>query len=133
MVLAVFLAFGICSLGLQNGVERITKVMMLCLLGSDRCACRFILLLWTEPWKVLNFYLIPNFENMKEAGIGNVIFGAMSQAFFTLSIGIGAMEIFGSYMKKDLTTGRRKSQYSCAGYLCCTDGRHDHYSCMFCV
>ena len=51
----------------------------------------------------IKFYLIPNFENMKEAGIGNVIFGAMSQAFFTLSIGIGAMEIFGSYMKKDLT------------------------------
>ena len=51
----------------------------------------------------IKFYLVPNFENIKRAGIGNVIFGAMSQAFFTLSIGIGAMEIFGSYMKKDLT------------------------------
>lgn len=80
MVLAVFLAFGICSLGLQNGVERITKVMMLCLLG-------LIVVLAVHSATLdgavegIKFYLIPNFENMKEAGIGNVIFGAMSQAF----------------------------------------------------
>lgn len=76
--------------------------MMLCLLG-------LIVVLAVHSATLdgavegIKFYLIPNFENMKEAGIGNVIFGAMSQAFFTLSIGIGAMEIFGSYMKKDLT------------------------------
>ena len=49
----------------------------------------------------IRFYLIPDFRQMAEIGIGNVIFGAMSQAFFTLSIGIGAMLIFGSYMEKD--------------------------------
>ena len=49
----------------------------------------------------IRFYLIPDFKQMAEIGIGNVIFGAMSQAFFTLSIGIGAMLIFGSYMEKD--------------------------------
>ena len=102
MVLAVLLSFSICSLGLQKGVERITKVMMLCLL-----ALIIILAIHSATldgaMEGIKFYLIPNLENMKKAGIGNVIFGAMSQAFFTLSIGIGAMEIFGSYMKKDLT------------------------------
>ena len=51
----------------------------------------------------VKFYLVPNLDNIREAGLGNVIFGAMSQAFFTLSIGIGAMEIFGSYMGKERT------------------------------
>lgn len=102
MILAVLLAFGICSLGLQNGVERITKVMMLCLLALIVVLAVHSATL-DGAMEGLKFYLVPNFENIKKAGIGNVIFGAMSQAFFTLSIGIGAMEIFGSYMKKDLT------------------------------
>ena len=51
----------------------------------------------------VKFYLVPNLDNIREAGLGNVIFGALSQAFFTLSIGIGAMEIFGSYMGKERT------------------------------
>lgn len=102
MILAVLLAFGICSLGLQNGVERITKVMMLCLLALIVVLAVHSATL-DGAMEGIKFYLVPNFENIKKAGIGNVIFGAMSQAFFTLSIGIGAMEIFGSYMKKDLT------------------------------
>lgn len=102
MILAVLLSFGICSLGLQNGVERITKVMMLCLLALIVVLAVHSATL-DGAMEGIKFYLVPNFENIKKAGIGNVIFGAMSQAFFTLSIGIGAMEIFGSYMKKDLT------------------------------
>ncbi|MDO4307359.1 MAG: sodium-dependent transporter [Eubacteriales bacterium] len=100
MIAAVILAFGICSLGLQKGVERITKVMMICLLA-------LIIVLAVHSVRLegalegVKFYLIPNLGNMKEAGIGNVIFGAMSQAFFTLSIGIGAMTIFGSYLGKE--------------------------------
>lgn len=100
MIVAVLLSFGICSMGLQKGVERITKVMMLCLLA-------LIVVLAVHSVRLdgamegVKFYLIPNLDNMKEAGIGNVIFGALSQAFFTLSIGIGAMTIFGSYLEKE--------------------------------
>ena len=102
MILAVLLSFGICSLGLQKGVERITKVMMLCLLALIVVLAVHSLTL-DGAMEGVKFYLVPSFENMKEAGIGNVIFGAMSQSFFTLSIGIGAMEIFGSYMPKNHT------------------------------
>lgn len=100
MAAAVVLAFGICSLGLQKGVERITKVMMICLLA-------LIIVLAVHSVRLegavegVKFYLIPDLDNMKEAGMGNVIFGALSQAFFTLSIGIGAMTIFGSYLGKE--------------------------------
>lgn len=100
MIAAVLLSFGICSMGLQKGVERITKVMMLCLLA-------LIVVLAVHSVRLdgamegVKFYLIPNLDNMQEAGIGNVIFGALSQAFFTLSIGIGAMTIFGSYLEKE--------------------------------
>lgn len=100
MILAVLLSFGICSLGLQKGVERITKVMMLCLLALIVVLAVHSLTL-DGAMEGVKFYLVPNLDNMKKAGIGNVIFGAMSQSFFTLSIGIGAMEIFGSYMEKD--------------------------------
>lgn len=100
MIVAVLLSFGICSLGLQKGVERITKVMMLCLLALIVILAVHSLTL-DGAMEGVKFYLVPNFDNMKKAGIGNVVFGAMSQSFFTLSIGIGAMEIFGSYMEKD--------------------------------
>lgn len=100
MILAVLLSFFICSLGLEKGVERITKVMMGCLLSLILVlAVRAVTL--PGAGEGLRFYLIPDFADMAEKGIGNVIFGAMSQAFFTLSIGIGSMAIFGSYMGKD--------------------------------
>lgn len=102
MILAVVVSFGICSLGLQKGVERVTKVMMLCLLALIVVLAVHSLTL-EDAMEGVKFYLVPNLDNMKKAGIGNVIFGAMSQSFFTLSIGIGAMEIFGSYMPKNHT------------------------------
>ena len=100
MIITVLLAFGICTLGVQKGVERITKIMMTALL------CLIIVLAVHSvrlpgAMKGVEFYLIPDLQKMKEIGFGDVIFGAMSQAFFTLSLGIGAMAIFGSYLDKD--------------------------------
>ena len=102
MIVAVLLAFGVCSLGLQNGIERITKVMMICLLALIVVLAVHSVTL-DGAMEGVKFYLVPNLDNIREAGLGNVIFGALSQAFFTLSIGIGAMEIFGSYMGKECT------------------------------
>ena len=97
--LVILLSFWICSIGLQKGVEKIMKATMLCLLAiMVILAVRSITL--TGASEGLEFYLIPNFDRVKEAGIGNVIFGAMSQSFFTLSIGMGGMAIFGSYLDK---------------------------------
>ena len=100
MIVAVLLSFGVCSLGLQNGIERITKVMMICLLALIVVLAVHSVTL-DGAMEGVKFYLVPNLDNIREAGLGNVIFGALSQAFFTLSIGIGAMEIFGSYMGRD--------------------------------
>lgn len=98
-VIVILVAFGICSIGLQKGVEKIMKVTMLCLLAiMVVLAVRSVTL--TGSGEGLRFYLVPDFHKMMENGIGNVIFGAMSQAFFTLSIGMGGMAIFGSYLDK---------------------------------
>lgn len=102
MVTAVVLSFGICSLGLQKGIERITKGMMLCLLALIIVLAVHSLTL-DGAMEGVRFYLVPRMENIEAAGLGNVIFGAMSQAFFTLSLGIGAMTIFGSYLGKEHT------------------------------
>ena len=102
MIVAVLLAFGVCSLGLQNGIERITKVMMICLLALIVVLAVHSVTL-DGAMEGVKFYLVPNLDNIRAAGLGNVIFGALSQAFFTLSIGIGAMEIFGSYMSDEHT------------------------------
>ena len=99
MIVAVILAFGICSLGVQKGVEKITKIMMLLLLGLIVILAIHSTLL-PGATAGIRFYLVPDFHSMVEKGIGNVIFGAMSQAFFTLSIGMGSMAIFGSYLDK---------------------------------
>lgn len=102
MVLVVLLSFFICSLGLQKGVERITKAMMSCLFLILLILCiRSVTLPGASEG--LRFYLIPNFTRFTENGVGNTIFAAMGQAFFTLSLGIGAMAIFGSYIGKDHT------------------------------
>lgn len=100
MLVAVILSFGICSLGLQKGVERITKVMMgfLFVILIALCARSVTL---DGAMKGLSFYLVPDFGKMVENGLGEAIFAAMGQAFFTLSLGIGAMAIFGSYIKKE--------------------------------
>ena len=100
MLIIVVVGFFICSIGLQNGLEKVTKVMMVALL-----AIMVILAINSFFMKGakegLSFYLIPSVERAKAAGIGNTAVGAMNQAFFTLSIGIGAMAIFGSYIGKD--------------------------------
>ncbi|MBQ4544769.1 MAG: sodium-dependent transporter [Oscillospiraceae bacterium] len=100
MVIAVFVGFFICSLGLQKGVEKITKIMM-----SSLFVIMLILVVRavTLPGagEGLKFYLKPDFSKMAENGILNVVSAAMGQAFFTLSIGIGSMAIFGSYIDKD--------------------------------
>ena len=102
MVLVILLSFFICSLGLQKGVERITKAMMSCLFLILLILCiRSVTLPGASEG--LRFYLIPDFTRFTENGVGNTIFAAMGQAFFTLSLGIGAMAIFGSYIGKDHT------------------------------
>lgn len=102
MVITVVAGFIVCSFGLQRGLERITKIMMAALLV-------LIVVLAVHSFMLpgagegVAFYLLPDFTKAREAGIGNVITAAMNQAFFTLSLGIGAMEIFGSYMSKEQT------------------------------
>lgn len=98
-LLVIVLSFGICSIGLQSGVEKITKIMMICLLSlMIVLAIRSVTL--DGALEGVKFFLVPDFAKMQEMGIGNVIFGAMSQAFFTLSVGMGGMAIFGSYLDK---------------------------------
>ena len=96
----IVLSFGVCSLGLQKGVERITKVMMLALLALMAGLAIYSCTL-SNAAEGLKFYLIPSVESIKEAGIWTVISSAMGQSFFTLSIGIGSIAIFGSYIDKD--------------------------------
>lgn len=98
-VLATVLSFGICALGVVNGVERISKWMMVGLLGLIVVLAVHSLLL-PGAGAGVRFYLVPDFAAMAEEGIGNVVFAAMSQSFFTLSLGIGAMSICGSYKDK---------------------------------
>lgn len=101
-VVAVVLAFGICSLGMKNGVEKITKIMMsLLIVLMVVLAGHSLVLKGAEEG--LRFYLVPDFSLVKENGIGNMVFAAMSHAFFTLSVGMGSMEIFGSYLEKKNT------------------------------
>ncbi|MGN1014475.1 MAG: sodium-dependent transporter [Butyricicoccus sp.] len=102
MVITVLFAFGVCSFGLQNGVERITKVMMLGLIVLMVALAVHSLLL-PNVQEGLAFYLLPNVSKVAEIGFGNVLFAAMTHAFFTLSIGMGSMEIFGSYLDKSRT------------------------------
>ena len=104
MVLTVVVGFLVVSLGLQNGLERITKIMMSLLLILIIVLAVHSMML-PGVAEGLRFYLIPNWERAMESGIGNVIAEAMNQAFFTLSLGIASMEIFGSYMSKDYTLG----------------------------
>ncbi len=100
MLITIALGFGICSMGLQKGVERITKAMMACLFLIMIVLCvRSITL--PGAAEGLKFYLLPDFGRMAEQGIGEVVYAAMGQAFFTLSLGIGALAIFGSYIGRE--------------------------------
>ena len=109
MVIVVVLGMLICSRGLQNGVEKINKLMMLCLLlVMVLLVVRSVTLEGAKAG--LDFYLKPNFHNLMYDAEGNMILGeaiyaAMGQAFFTLSLGIGALAIFGSYIGKEHSLG----------------------------
>ena len=100
MVIVVVACFAVCSGGLQKGVEKVTKWMMLALL-----AIMIVLvvnsLVMPGAAEGLKFYLYPDFNKLMEAGLFNAIFDAMGQAFFTLSIGMGSIAIFGSYINKE--------------------------------
>ena len=100
MAVTVVAGFLVCSMGLQRGVERITKIMMGCLLVVMLfLVIRSVTLPGAE--KGILFYLKPDFGKMFQHGIWEPIYAAMGQAFFTLSLGIGAMAIFGSYIGKE--------------------------------
>ena len=102
MIITVVTCFMICSLGLQKGVEKITKVMMVCLLGlMIVLAARSLLLKGGEEG--IRFYLFPDFKKLTEGsgGLWEAVYAAMGQSFFTLSLGIGALDIFGSYIGKE--------------------------------
>ena len=102
MAITVVAGILICSIGVQKGLERVSKVMMSALFV-------LILILAIHSFTLsgagegLKFYLVPNMENVKTVGLGSVVAAAMNQSFFTLSLGIAAMEIFGSYMGKEHT------------------------------
>lgn len=100
MAFVVIIGFAICSFGVQKGLERITKYMMTALLVI-MLVLAINSMFMPGGKEGLEFYLLPNIERMKSIGIGNVIVGAMNQAFFTLSLGMGAMAIFGSYLNKE--------------------------------
>ena len=103
MLVTIILGFLVCSMGLQKGVERITKVMMSCLFLIMIVLCvRSVTL--DGAAEGLKFYLVPDFGKMFENGwssFGEAVYAAMGQSFFTLSLGISAMAIFGSYIGKD--------------------------------
>lgn len=100
MILTVVVGFFVCSVGLQNGLERITKFMMISLL-IIMVVLAVNSILMDGGSEGLKFYLLPDVGRMMEIGVGATIVGAMNQSFFTLSLGIGAMAIFGSYINKD--------------------------------
>ena len=102
MILTVVAGFLVCSQGLQNGLEKISKGMMsaLLVLIIVLAVHSFVL---SGAGEGVKFYLIPDIDRVRDVGLGNVIAAAMNQSFFTLSLGVAAMEIFGSYMNKDFT------------------------------
>lgn len=100
MGIVVLIGTIVCSFSLQGGLERITKYMMIALLAI-MVVLAVNSMFMDGGAKGLEFYLVPDLQKVKEIGIGQVIVGAMNQAFFTLSLGIGAMVVFGSYIGKE--------------------------------
>ena len=114
MIIIVLAGFLVCSFGLQKGLERISKWMMLALLALIVVLAVHSLTL-DGAMEGVKFYLLPDFQRAAEVGIGNVMTAAMNQSFFTLSLGIAAMEIFGSYMSNDHTLAGESVR------ICCLD------------
>ena len=100
MIIIVLMCFGVCFLGVKAGVERITKNMMVCLLLLMLVLAANSVILPNSA-AGLKYYLYPDFSKVVEHGVREVVFAAMGQAFFTLSLGIGALAIFGSYIGKE--------------------------------
>ena len=121
MLIITIAGFLICSVGLQNGVERVTKVMMIVLMVI-MIFLAFYSFTMPGAKEGLKFYLVPDMQQIEQVGLFHIITNAMSQAFFTLSLGIGAMLIFGSY----LIPARRGSQHCSARYVC-SDYRRPHH------
>ncbi len=105
MAITVILGILVCRAGVQKGVEKITKVMMIGLLALILILAIHSLTL-SGAGAGVRFYLVPDFARAREAGIGQIVTAAMNQSFFTLSLGVGAMEIFGSYMSNDKSLAR---------------------------
>ncbi len=100
MAIVVLVGFIVCGAGLQNGLEKVTKVMMIALLSIMivlAVNCVFL----EGGQEGVKFYLMPSIDNLLSVGVGNVVVAAMNQAFFSLSLGTGAMAVFGSYIGKD--------------------------------
>ena len=100
MVVTVVVGIFVCTRGLQSGLERVTKIMMLALLAI-MVVLAINSFLMPGAKEGLSFYLIPDFNRMVEVGVVNTMVSAMNQAFFTLSLGVGSMAIFGSYIGKE--------------------------------
>lgn len=101
-IISIVIAFGVCALGLNGGIERITKMMMSILILL-MIALAIHSLVLKDAMEGVKFYLVPSFQAIHDSGLGEVVFAAMTHAFFTLSVGIGAMEIFGSYLGREHT------------------------------
>ena len=102
MAITVILGFAVCAGGVKNGLERVSKWMMIALLALIVVLAVNSVFLENSA-EGLRFYLMPDFSSIEKVGLFNIVSAAMSQAFFTLSLGIGSMQIFGSYMSKDNT------------------------------
>ena len=100
MVFVVVVGILVCAKGLQSGLERVTKGMMIALL-LIMVVLAVNSLFMPGAKEGLSFFLVPDFDRMQEVGVVNTLVSAMNQAFFTLSLGIGAMSIFGSYIGKE--------------------------------
>lgn len=112
MAITVISGFLVCSLGIQKGIERITTVMMSALLVLIVVLAVHSMML-PGAAEGLKFYLLPSLARAQEAGLGHVISAAMSQAFFTLSLGVASMEIFGSYMSDAFTLPGEAVRIAC--------------------
>lgn len=102
MAVMAITGFFLCSKGIQNGIEKVSKVMMILLLALIIILAINSLTL-SGAAEGIKFYLVPDLEKVQSIGIGHIITSAMSQAFFTLSLGIASMEILGSYMTREKT------------------------------
>ena len=130
MIIAVVLSFSICSLGLQKGIERITKMMMLCLLALIIVLAVHSLTL-EGAMEGVRFYLVPSMENIKAAGFGSVVLGQCPRHFYLKPWNRRYDDIRQLPWKRTLS-GRRIGAYPDPGYFCCINGGPDHYSGVLC-